>query len=252
MTGYACVNATCPNQKDGMCQVLGLISIQCCVGRRLVDPQYAPGPVELGEWRGWKLGYITKTNAARIRKTDGPWLGWIPGSGCLASAPPEEINALLAAYRCAVDRGLATWPKGYECLAGEMSDWWRDHHVTDKVFLGFTSPNNDFYYAWPCTCDRFAAESRRRAALLGLCEAQPAEKSAEGQVVWLEQHVIPLLKSERDGLKRELSAAKEEVERLKGEIAKSNEDYANLCEALSGMAQQMVDSAKMLSDHNKP
>lgn len=137
-----------------------------------LDPQPAPGPVDLGEWNKWKLWWNGEGAGASQTKFAAVYY-WSPGASLNASGP-EFVNALLSAYRRAVARGLATIPDGWDWLMWPKScDWWPEAEWgVREVFLGVNSDGTQC--SWPKPPERTAAESARRAAMLGLCEAKPA------------------------------------------------------------------------------
>jgi len=133
----------------------------------------APGPIALGEWRGWKLTFWPDVKTAWAYKDKA--FEFTVGESLL-DYPVEAVNALLIAYRRAVVAKLATIPAGWEWLMDEMPE--RGHDPW--VFLGWMPGNSPThggaFCRWPTyneTGDQ-QAESRRRAAMLGLCEAPSA------------------------------------------------------------------------------
>ena len=152
-------------------------------------PKPKPGPVDLGEWEGWKLTWGTSPDCARVQKEGLGGVFW-PGFeiGRLGYST-ACINALLTAYRRAVARGLATWPEGWEWAKDEpMFD---AHCMDSHVYLGRISQHHDIDLWWrgsephvhvyltPELAWKPVAEFR--AALLGLCEAKPAPCRRWGQ-----------------------------------------------------------------------
>ena len=136
-------------------------------------------PVDLGEWRGWKLTW--EGSYAFAHKGGNTQQGFQPGVTKFGDwVTPECANACLTAYRRAVARGLATWP-------AEFLPWAKDEIPEDwclastAVFLGVNA--RILNAIWPETSTEDMPESTRRAALLGLCDAKPApEKSATDQL----------------------------------------------------------------------
>jgi len=166
--------------------------------------QPAPGPVELGEWKGIQLFWLDDFVHISGETTSVRAQHFKPGVS-LVCTKPLETNALLTAYRRAVERKLATWPKGWEWAKDEIPDWFEP---TRGVWLGergdgnvgwitnsriiYTDPNHQFRTGGTFACeDRkegycdHCHELRRRAALLGLCEAQPGACRRWGQCVSL-------------------------------------------------------------------
>lgn len=154
---------------------------QFYAARALIEA--APALIELGDtWHGYTLEFYPEHGVhAYIRESpvdmelDGAW--WKPGWK-ISGARPLLCNALLTAYRRAVDWQKrygdcpgATWPKGWEWAITPMPTYFAKHHMTDQVWLGVDSHNPLHTYPWPLSGE---AESKRRAAMLGLCEAKPA------------------------------------------------------------------------------
>ena len=152
----------------------------------LAEPKPAPGPVALGDWRGWKLslsGYMDGSGRVFVTATKGCEAhSFDPNSkdNHLAGKSPEMVNALKEAYRRAVYARLpgAVWPEGWEWAKDEIPEHWLERGSgPDKVWLGWITHNNEAC-AWypdysPC-CLAWKGETLRRAALLSLCEAKPA------------------------------------------------------------------------------
>ena len=140
------------------------------------QPKPAPGPVELGEWRGYTLLFYA--DAVKVcPSTATQWTHWIPGNS-MAGRSPELVNALLTAYRRAVERKLTTWPEGWAWAEREAPDWWVSVYGS-HVYLG--EDDTEILCCWPIGAAKgtpmWNSESARRAALLGLCEAKPASEA---------------------------------------------------------------------------
>jgi hypothetical protein len=161
----------------------------------------------------------------------------------LAGTGPRIINALLTARRRAVERGLAPWPEGWEWAKQEMLDG-----VTlwdERVFLGYTSANADFYYHWPCICDRFAVESRRRAAMLGLCEAKPAPDTG---ATWEELRRIVLAQVRDLGvMQQQLAAANATIKHLTWERDMASSAHLHEKQSKAIMIDQACTKDKQLA-----
>lgn len=168
----SCENTHCPHCHQYVCYTNEIAKCE----RRQVKPapvKVKPSVTDLGEWHGYNLNYYPDrwVHADMVdMELEGAW--WKPGWKVMGARPyPLLANALLTAYRRAVERGLAMWPEGWEWMAVPMSAPFEKHHTADQIWLGVDQYDPLHEYPWPMSCE---AESKRRAAMLGLCEPQSA------------------------------------------------------------------------------
>jgi len=171
----------------GQCAFPGKAETQPCCGCNEYEPdEHAPDSVELGDWRGYKLTWMVKPDGGYVCASRGIDTGaFRPGDKHLPVYGSAELcNALLTAYRRAVERKLAKLPAGWEWLMDEIPE---EGDVTDVVYLGRSRHG---FYIWPEVLARDETESRRRAAALGLVEdvrtdrAEAALKAATGKATY--------------------------------------------------------------------